>query len=58
VPLSSPNPPSPGPQPPGPVGGYRNAPITAPGFTSTVPDVPGGPPGLSGVLHVDTDALN
>jgi uncharacterized protein YukE len=50
--------PTPGPEIPGPVGGYRNAPVTAPGFTSTVPDVPGGPPGLSGVVFVDIDALN
>jgi uncharacterized protein YukE len=49
---------TPGPEVPGPVGGYRNAPVTAPGFTSTVPDLPGGPPRLSGVLFVDTDELN
>ncbi|WP_142392670.1 hypothetical protein [Mycobacterium sp. 3519A] len=47
----------PGSEVPGPVGGYRNAPVSAPGFTSTVPNLPGGPPGLSGVF-VDTDALN
>jgi uncharacterized protein YukE len=50
--------PTPGPEVPDPVGGYRNAPVTAPGFTSTVPDLPEGPPRLSGVLYVDTDALD
>ena len=58
MPSSSGDAPTPGPEVPGPVGGYRNAPVTGPGFTSTVPDLPGGPPGLSGVLFVDTDALN
>jgi uncharacterized protein YukE len=48
---------NPGPEVPGPVGGYRNAPVTAPAFTSSVPDLPGGPPGLSGLLFVDPDAL-
>lgn len=58
MPTSSPYAPNPGPEIPGTVGGYRNAPVAAPGFTSPVPNVPGGPPGLSGVLQVDTDALN
>jgi uncharacterized protein YukE len=43
---------------PGPAGGYRNAPVSAPSFTSTVPDFPGESSGLSGVLYVDPDALD
>jgi len=46
------------PEIPGPVGGYRNAPVSAPGFPSTVPDIPGGPSALSGVVLVNIDALN
>ncbi|RKE10581.1 excreted virulence factor EspC (type VII ESX diderm) [Catellatospora citrea] len=38
------------------MGGYRNAPVTAPGIDSSAPEVSGGP-GLSGLLAVDTDAL-
>ncbi len=43
---------------PGPVGGYRNAPVTAPGFDSTVPNAPAGPPGLSDFVRVDANKLD
>ena len=43
---------------PGPVGGYRNAPVTAPGFDSAVPTTPGGPPALSGFVLVDAEKLD
>ncbi|MFI6759093.1 type VII secretion target [Micromonospora sp. NPDC050417] len=53
-----PTPSTPGPDVPGPVGGYRNAPVTAPGFDSPVPDGLGGPLDLPGHLVVDTEALD
>jgi uncharacterized protein YukE len=56
--VTTPSADRPVPKIPGPVGGYRNTAVRAPGFTSTVPDVPGGPPGLSGVVFVDINALN
>lgn len=49
---------APRPAVPGPVGGYRNAPVTAPGFDSAVPKTPGGPPALSGFVLVDADKLD
>ncbi|HET6500298.1 MAG TPA: hypothetical protein VFG87_05985 [Amycolatopsis sp.] len=57
MPTSAANAPLPGPEVPGPAGGYRNAPVTAPGFDSPVPDIPG-PPDLTGVLSVDTASLD
>jgi hypothetical protein len=39
------------------VGGYRNAPVAAPGFDRLLPRIPGEPPALSGDLLVDTATL-
>ena len=43
---------------PGPVGGYRNAPVGAPGFDSSAPEIIDGPPELNGAVYVDVVALN
>lgn len=58
MPASSSYPSAGGPVVPGPVGGYRNAPVAAPGFDRSPPRLPGGPPALSGYLRVDTAALD
>ena len=58
VPIPSSNSSASGSEVPGPVGGYRNVPVGAPGFDPAVPTIPGEPPALSDYVLVDASKID